>query len=100
MVLVFGSLSGVMCERAGVVNIAIEGQFIVGAFIGSIIASTTDNFFYAAVGGALVGGAIGLILAFFALRYRTDQIIVGVVLVTMLGSLFVLPQPPGVHAVP
>ena len=34
MVLIFGSLSGVMCERAGVVNIAIEGQFIAGAFFG------------------------------------------------------------------
>ena len=87
MVLVFGSLSGVMCERSGVVNIAIEGQFIGGAFVGSMLASTTHNFFYAAIGGAVIGGAIGWILAFFALRYLSDQIIVGVVLVTMLGSL-------------
>jgi ABC-type uncharacterized transport system permease subunit len=87
MVLVFGALSGVMCERAGVVNIAIEGQFIGGAFLGSMIASTTHNFFYAAVAGAVIGGLIGLVLAFFALRYRSDQIIVGIVLVTMLSSL-------------
>ncbi len=87
MVLVFGSLSGVMCERSGVVNIAIEGQFIGGAFVGSMLASTTHNFFYAAIGGAAIGAAIGWILAFFALRYLSDQIIVGVVLVTMLGSL-------------
>ena len=87
MVLVFGSLSGVMCERSGVVNIAIEGQFIGGAFLGSMIASTTNNFFFAAVGGIVIGGLIGLLLAFFSLRYRSDQIIVGVVLVTMLGSL-------------
>ena len=87
MVLVFGSLSGVMCERSGVVNIAIEGQFIGGAFIGSMIASTTHSFFYAAVGGAVIGGLLGLLLAFLALRYQSDQIIVGVVLVTMIGSL-------------
>jgi simple sugar transport system permease protein len=87
MVLVFGSLSGVMCERSGVVNIAIEGQFIGGAFLGSMIASTTNNFFFAAIGGLAIGGLIGLVLAFFSLRYRSDQIIVGVVLVTMLGSL-------------
>ena len=87
MVLIFGALSGVMCERAGVVNIAIEGQFIGGAFFGSMIASTTNNFFYAAVAGAVIGGLIGLVLAFFALRYRSDQIIVGIVLVTMLSSL-------------
>ncbi|MGA2123068.1 MAG: ABC transporter permease [Acidimicrobiales bacterium] len=87
MVLVFGSLSAIMCERSGVVNIAIEGQFIAGAFLGSMIASTTSNFFYAAVGGVVIGGLIGLVLAFFSLRYQTDQIIVGIVLVTMLSSL-------------
>jgi ABC-type uncharacterized transport system permease subunit len=87
MVLIYGALSGVMCERAGVVNIAIEGQFIGGAFLGSMIASTTNNFFYAAIAGALIGGLIGLALAFFALRYQSDQIIVGIVLVTMLSSL-------------
>ena len=87
MVLVFGALSGVMCERSGVVKIAIEGQFIAGAFVGTMIASTTDNFFYAAIAGAFAGGLVGLVLAFFALRYRSDQIIVGIVLVTMLSSL-------------
>lgn len=86
MVLIYGSLSGVMCERSGVVNIAIEGQFITGAFIGSMIASTTNNFFLAAAVGAVGGGLVGLLLAFFSLRYRTDQIIVGIVIVTMLSS--------------
>jgi general nucleoside transport system permease protein len=87
MVLIFGSLSGVMCERSGVVNIAIEGQFIGGAFLGSMIASTTHDFFFAAIAGMAAGGVIGLVLAFLSLRYRSDQIIVGVVLVTMLSSL-------------
>lgn len=82
MVLIFGALSGVMCERSGVVNIAIEGQFIAGAFLGSIVASETNNFFYAAIVGAIAGGLIGLVLAFFAIRYLVDQIIVGIVIVT------------------
>ncbi len=82
MVLIFGSLSGVMCERSGVVNIAIEGQFIAGAFIGTIVVSETNNFFYAALVGAIAGGLIGLVLAFFAIRYLVDQIIVGIVIVT------------------
>jgi simple sugar transport system permease protein len=82
MVLIYGALSGVMCERSGVVNIAIEGQFIAGAFIGTIIASETSNFFFAAIVGAIAGGLIGLLLAFFAVRYLVDQIIVGIVIVT------------------
>jgi simple sugar transport system permease protein len=87
MVLIYGALSGVMCERAGVVNIAIEGQFIGGALFGSVIASTTNNFLLAALAGAVAGGLLGLILAFLSLRYLSDQIIVGVVLVTMMSSL-------------
>ncbi len=87
MVLVYGSLSGIMCERSGVVNIAIEGQFIAGAFLGSMVASTTDNFFYAAFAGIAIGALVGLALAFFSVRYHSDQIIVGIVLVTMLSSL-------------
>jgi simple sugar transport system permease protein len=87
MVLIYGALSGVMCERAGVVNIAIEGQFIAGAFLGSLIESTTNNFWLATVAGALAGALLGWILAFLALRYMSDQIIVGVVIVTLLSSL-------------
>jgi ABC-type uncharacterized transport system permease subunit len=87
MVLVYGTLSGVMCERSGVVNIAIEGQFIGGALVGTVLASTTHSFFIAAAGGAVIGGGLGWILAFLALRYMSDQIIVGVVLVTMMSGL-------------
>ena len=87
MVLVFGSLSGVMCERSGVVNIAIEGQFVGGAFIGTMIASTTHSFIFGALAGAVIGGLLGLLLAFLALRYQSDQIIVGVVIVTMVSGL-------------
>jgi simple sugar transport system permease protein len=86
-VLVFGSLSGVLCERSGVVNIAIEGQFIGGALVGAIVTSVTHDFFLAAAAGILLGGLIGLLLAFLSIRYQSDQIIVGVVIVTMLGGL-------------
>ncbi len=87
MVLVYGSLSGVMCERAGVVNIAIEGQYIGGALVGTVLASTTHSFIIAAIGGAAIGAGLGWILAFLALRYMSDQIIVGVVIVTMMAGL-------------
>jgi simple sugar transport system permease protein len=87
VVLTYGSLSGVLCERAGVVNIAIEGQFLAGAFLGSLIDSVTHNFFFATLGGVVVGAGLGAILAFFALRYQSDQIIAGVVLASLVISL-------------
>jgi simple sugar transport system permease protein len=87
MVLMYGSLSGVLCERAGVVNIAIEGQFLGGAFFGSMVVSLTNNFLYAALAGAVFGALLGWLLAFLAIRYLSDQVIVGVVIVTMMASL-------------
>ena len=51
-------------------------------FIGTIVASKTNDFFIAAIVGAIAGGLIGLLLAFFAVRYLVDQIIVGIVIVT------------------
>jgi simple sugar transport system permease protein len=87
MVLIYGSMAGIMCERAGVVNSAIEGQFLGGAFVGAIVASATNSFVFATFAGAVVGALLGWVLAFFAIRYRSDQVIVGVVLVTMIGSL-------------
>lgn len=87
MVLIFGSLSGVMCERSGVVNIAIEGQFLGGYLVGEMIVSSTNNWFLATVGGVVIGGLMGWLLAFLAIRYLSDQIIVGVVIVTMFTGL-------------
>lgn len=85
--LVFGSLSGILCERAGVVNIAIEGQFLVGAFLGAMIGSWTGDLWLGLLCGAGAGGLFGALLAFLALRYGADQIIVGVVIVAFCTGL-------------
>ena len=85
--LMFGAMSGIMCERSGVINIAIEGQFLAGAFLGAVIASTTGFLWLGVAGAALAGAAMGAILAFLALRYQADQIIVGVVVVTFATGL-------------
>jgi general nucleoside transport system permease protein len=87
MVLIYGSLSGVLCERAGVVNIAIEGQFIGGAVAGAMVDSITNSFWLAALIGIIIGGLVGWLLALLAVRYLADQIIIGVVIVTLMGSI-------------
>ena len=41
--IVLGAIAGCLCERAGVINIAIEGQLLFGAFAGAVVASATDS---------------------------------------------------------
>ncbi|WP_058233753.1 ABC transporter permease [Devriesea agamarum] len=78
--LVFGSLSGVLSERAGVVNIAIEGQLLFGAFGAAILASMTGNPWLGIIAAPIMALVIGVLLALFAVGYHVQQIIVGVVL--------------------
>jgi len=78
--IIYGSLSGILCERAGVINIAIEGQFLAGAFLASMVASASGNVWLGALCGAAAGAAFGWLLAFLALRYGADQIIVGILI--------------------
>jgi simple sugar transport system permease protein len=85
--LVYGSLSGIMCERSGVINIAIEGQFLAGAFLGAMIGSASGNLWLGVLAGAVAGGLFGWLLAFLTLRYGVDQIIVGVVIVAFCTGL-------------
>lgn len=78
--LIFGSLSGVVCEHVGVVNISIEGQLLVGAFAGSLAASFFQTPFAGLVFAPIMGALLGVLLALFSVVYGVDQIIVGVVL--------------------
>ena len=85
--LLFGVLAGVLSERAGVVNIAIEGQFLAAAFAASVMFSITQSLgfsvtqsFLAALTAAAVAGLLmGAVLALFTLKYLVDHVIVGVV---------------------
>ncbi|MEM5494869.1 ABC transporter permease [Hoeflea sp. AS16] len=79
-----GGLAGVLCERVAVVNIAIEGMLLAGAFTGALLGSIFGGI--AGVAAAVVvGGLFGFILAALVVTYRMDQIIAGVVI-----NLFVL----------
>lgn len=78
--LIFGALSGVVSEHVGVVNIAIEGDLLVGAFAGVMAASFFQTPYAGLVAAPLAGALLGSLLALFSVRYGVDQIIVGVVL--------------------
>ena len=85
--LVFGSLSGVLCERVGVVNIAIEGQLLGGAFTAAIVATMTQNPFIGLLAAAVAGAVVSMVLALFSIKYLVNQIIVGVVLNVLVSGL-------------
>jgi len=85
--LIFGSMAGVLSERVGVVNIAIEGQLLAGAFTSALIASITHSLWLGLVGALIAGAAVSWILAVFSIKYVVDQIIVGVVLNVLVIGL-------------
>ncbi|GAB2755055.1 ABC transporter permease [Nocardioides salsibiostraticola] len=78
--LVFGALGGVLGERAGVVNIAIDGQLLAGAFAAAVVGSITGSVWGGLVGAMVAGALVALVLGLFAITYFVDQVIVGVVL--------------------
>jgi ABC-type uncharacterized transport system permease subunit len=78
--IVLGALSGCLCERSGVINIAIEGQLLFGAFSAAIVASAFGGVWAGLIAGSLTGGLVGLVLAVFAITFMMDQIVLGVVL--------------------
>ena len=78
--LVFGAMAGVISERVGVVNIAIEGQLLAGAFTSALVASLTQNPFMGLLAALVAGALVSIILAVFSIKYLVEQVVVGVVL--------------------
>jgi simple sugar transport system permease protein len=85
--LVLGALAGCLCERSGVINIAIEGQLLFGAFTGAVVASFFGALWLGLVLGSVAGGLLGAMLAVFAIRYMVDQVVLGVVLNVFAAGL-------------
>lgn len=80
-----GALSGILCERAGVVNIGIEGMLLGGAFTGVVMGSLLGGW-VGLVAATVTGGLLALLLAVLAVNFRVDQIIIGVVInILVLG---------------
>ena len=85
--LVFGALAGLICERSGVINIAIEGQLLAGAFGAGVVGSLTKNAWIGLLAAPLFGVLISLLLATFAIKYAIDQVILGFVINVLVIGL-------------
>jgi len=75
--LTLGALSGVLCERAGVVNIAIEGMMLMSAMVSALVGSLTHNLWIGLAAGIASAALLGLVHAVMSIKYRTNQIISG-----------------------
>lgn len=83
--LILGALCGVVGERAGVVNVAIEGQFLTAAFAAALVGSVTKSIPAALFAAVLAGVLMASVLAVFAIKYLVDQVVLGVV-INLLAS--------------
>jgi simple sugar transport system permease protein len=78
--LILGALCGLIGERSGVVNIGIEGQMLLAAYVAFLANVYIGNLWLATLIGALTGAAVGAFLAFMAVTLKMDQIIGGTVI--------------------
>ena len=78
--IMLGAMAGVMSERVGVVNIAIEGQLLTGAFMAAVVSTLTGNQIVGLIAAMVTAAAFSAVLAVFSVRFLAQQIIVGVVL--------------------
>jgi len=78
--LILGALAGVLGERSGVVNVAIEGQFLMGAFGAALVGTLATSVWAGLLSAAIGGVIIAWLLAVLAIRYLVDQVVVGIVL--------------------
>ena len=78
--LVLGAMCGLLGERAGIINIGIEGQMLLSAFIGFLVNAWSGNLLLAVFAGVAVGAVLGLLLAFMSVTLKIDQIIGGTVI--------------------
>ena len=76
--LIFGALGGMFSERAGIVNVGLDGMMLMGAFFGIMAADKLDSWALGLAVGVLSGGAMALLHAVWSVHFRADQVISGV----------------------
>ena len=71
------ALSGVLCERSGIVNIAIEGMMLTAACCSALVGSVSDSLWIGLISSVLLSGLLGALLAVLSIRFKVNQIISG-----------------------
>ncbi len=95
--LLLPALGGVISERSGVINIAMEGMMLVGAYAGVMTALSTHNVLLGVLGAMIAGGLMALVHAIVSINFKADQIVSGIAInIAALGLTdFLLPIQTG-----
>ena len=83
--LAFAAVGELIAERAGVINLGVEGMMLIGAVVGFVVGVKSDSVTLAFVAGALAGGVLALVHAVMTVTLRVNQIVMGLTL-TILGT--------------
>lgn len=75
--LIFAALGGLFSERSGVINIALEGLMLAGAFTGAVVTYETGNPYLGLLAGAVSGGVLAIIYAVACIKFEADQVVAG-----------------------
>jgi ABC-type uncharacterized transport system permease subunit len=89
VLLLLPALGGVTSERSGVVNIAMEGMMLTGAFFAVVADLQLHNAWLATLVAMLAGGLMALIHAVVSIRFRADQIVSGIAINIFAAGLTV-----------
>lgn len=76
--ILLASIGELVSERAGVLNVGLEGMILAGAFGGYLVAWETGNPLLGLLGGVVAGCLLGLLMGLLAVRFGADQIVAGV----------------------
>lgn len=79
------ALGALVAERSGVLNLGLEGMMLSGAFAGYSTAEITGSAWLGLLGGIVVGGLVGLLLALFVVAGRANQIVTGISFTLLAG---------------
>ena len=75
--LIFAALGGMFSERSGVINIALEGLMLAGAFTGAVITYEVGNPYLGMLAGMIAGAALAYIYAIACIKFQADQVVSG-----------------------
>jgi general nucleoside transport system permease protein len=84
--LIFAALGGMFSERSGVINIALEGLMLAGAFTAAVVTYELNNPYLGFIAGMGIGAVVAMVFAIAVIKFEADQVVTGFAIsLLMLG---------------